>query len=253
MPSTLQLSTNMSRSGLILPPSAATASFDPLTYSPLAWYDPSDAATVTLNGSNVSQLNDKSGNGYHLIQATGVRQPLYVSGGMNGRNCLSLDAGDVLSNATLSTVPTTATYYFVGFVTNTTGDRSFVGAGAAGGMQIRVNAATNTITVLKQATASLLTTSAVLAANVQSVVTVTFADSGNGNSVSVRIDDGTPVTSAVGTTLSAAGPTFLFGAQGLVAEAFLGSLAEALYFPTVHDAPTQTLFRAYLKAKWGTV
>jgi hypothetical protein len=50
------------------------------------WYDPSDGATVTLVGSTVSQLNDKSGNDFHLTQTTSSRRPTMRDEG--GRNAL---------------------------------------------------------------------------------------------------------------------------------------------------------------------
>ena len=39
------------------------------------WLDASDASTITLNGSTVSQWNDKSGNARHATQATAANQP----------------------------------------------------------------------------------------------------------------------------------------------------------------------------------
>lgn len=41
------------------------------------WLDAADASTITLNGGNVSQWNDKSGNGRHATQATAANQPTY--------------------------------------------------------------------------------------------------------------------------------------------------------------------------------
>ena len=54
----------------------------------VAWYDASDVSTVTLNGSNVSQIDDKSGNGYHVAQSSGADQPLYANGVINGLNAI---------------------------------------------------------------------------------------------------------------------------------------------------------------------
>lgn len=65
-----------------------------------AWYDPSDPTSVTI-GTGVSQLNDKSGNSRHAVQATGANQPAYLPSGMNGRNCLSFGGGN-----TFLTTPT---------------------------------------------------------------------------------------------------------------------------------------------------
>lgn len=42
-----------------------------------AWYDGSDASTITLVSGNVSQWNDKSGKGNHVAQATTTKQPAY--------------------------------------------------------------------------------------------------------------------------------------------------------------------------------
>jgi hypothetical protein len=52
------------------------------------WLDPADVSTVTLNGSNVSQLRDKSGLGYHMSQTTSANQPTY-STSLNGNRMLT--------------------------------------------------------------------------------------------------------------------------------------------------------------------
>ncbi len=44
-----------------------------------AWYDASDAATITQAGGKVSEWRDKSGNARHAVQATATRQPNYLS------------------------------------------------------------------------------------------------------------------------------------------------------------------------------
>jgi len=57
------------------------------------WLDADDASTITLNGSNVSAWNDKSGNGRNATQ-TGTAQPLYSSTGLNNRPALDFDGTD---------------------------------------------------------------------------------------------------------------------------------------------------------------
>lgn len=49
------------------------------------WLDADDASTITLNGSNVSQWDDKSGNNRHASQATAANQPAYLTTGFNGK------------------------------------------------------------------------------------------------------------------------------------------------------------------------
>lgn len=67
-------------------------------------FSPSDLANlslwlrgddVTLNGSDVSSWNDKSGNGRHYAQATAANQPGYLAtGGPNNTPCLEFNGVD---------------------------------------------------------------------------------------------------------------------------------------------------------------
>lgn len=66
--------------------------FSPRSISGLQlWLDGSDSGSVTLNGSNVSQWNDKSGGGRHATQGTSGSQPAYSSASLNNRATLSFD------------------------------------------------------------------------------------------------------------------------------------------------------------------
>ena len=58
------------------------------------WLDAEDAASITLNGSTVSQWNDKSGNARHVSQATAASQPTYTLNGLNGKPVLTFDGID---------------------------------------------------------------------------------------------------------------------------------------------------------------
>jgi hypothetical protein len=49
------------------------------------WLDAADASTITLNGSDVSQWNDKSSSGFNASQATAANQPTYSATGFNGK------------------------------------------------------------------------------------------------------------------------------------------------------------------------
>jgi hypothetical protein len=60
------------------------------------WFDAADTSTITLNGSNVSQWNDKSGNARNFAQATAASQPAYLPTGYNGRPTLQTDGADFL-------------------------------------------------------------------------------------------------------------------------------------------------------------
>lgn len=103
------LAANRRRSG----GGGGTAPIDPLTLAPSAWYDPSDLATlfqdtagtvpVTADGQAVARVNDKSGGGRHLTQATAANRPLYRTDGT--LHWLDLDgANDFLASAAGSTI-----------------------------------------------------------------------------------------------------------------------------------------------------
>lgn len=64
-----------------------------------AWHDSSDPQTVTTVSGGVSQITDKSGNGYTLTQATAGARPTYLSAAVNGLNAMSFDGGDTLQAA----------------------------------------------------------------------------------------------------------------------------------------------------------
>jgi hypothetical protein len=58
------------------------------------WLDAEDASSITLNGSTVSQWNDKSGNGINISQAVGTQQPLYSATGPLGKQTIIFDGVD---------------------------------------------------------------------------------------------------------------------------------------------------------------
>jgi hypothetical protein len=61
------------------------------------WLDADDAETIILNGSTVSQWNDKSGSGRNANQTDAARQPAYLPTGFNGKPTLQTDGNDFLS------------------------------------------------------------------------------------------------------------------------------------------------------------
>lgn len=55
------------------------------------WLDAEDTSSITLNGSTVSQWNDKSGNGRNATQGTSANQPTYSATGINNKASLNFD------------------------------------------------------------------------------------------------------------------------------------------------------------------
>lgn len=59
---------NTFRKTITGPASVPSVGFSVLSLSPEVWIDASDASTLTMNGSTIGQLNDKSGNSRHAVQ-----------------------------------------------------------------------------------------------------------------------------------------------------------------------------------------
>ncbi|MDH7971763.1 hypothetical protein QH494_06165 [Sphingomonas sp. AR_OL41] len=60
--------------------------------SPRAWWDASNAAYRTDASGKCAQLTDRSGGGFHLVQATGVNQPAVTANYWGALNGVSRDA-----------------------------------------------------------------------------------------------------------------------------------------------------------------
>jgi hypothetical protein len=79
--------------------------FNPKSISGLkVWLDVSNYASLTFNGSAVSQINDLSGNGFHATQSTGSLQPLYQATGFNGRPCVAFNGSQTQKLVTGATI-----------------------------------------------------------------------------------------------------------------------------------------------------
>ena len=89
------------------------------------WLDAADSDTITLNGSNVSQWDDKSGNDRHATQGTAAAQPEYLSEAQNGLNILRFNGSShYLRNVTAELLQNNASEFTVFFVLKATGSDS---------------------------------------------------------------------------------------------------------------------------------
>ena len=90
----------------------------PADITTFAWFDAADAATINLNGSNVSQWDDKSGNSYNFLQGTANEQPLYEPTGYNGKGTLTFNGTtNHLPNAPLAAAVGTNDFTILAVVT----------------------------------------------------------------------------------------------------------------------------------------
>lgn len=109
--------------------------FDPLTLTPVIYYDPYVISTlwkdtagtdpVTASGDLVARINDRSGNGYNLTQATAGNRPTYqVSGNLKW---IQFDGGDYM-DATHPSIAQPDTIYVAYKQTATTNMTLFDGS-----------------------------------------------------------------------------------------------------------------------------
>jgi hypothetical protein len=64
------------------------------------WLDAADTATITSSSGSVSQWDDKSGNGFNVVQATGLNQPTTGTRTLKGLNVIDFDGtNDRLTSA----------------------------------------------------------------------------------------------------------------------------------------------------------
>jgi len=76
-------------------PEAGGGAFSPASLPNLvAWYKADAGTSTTTDGVAISQWNDQSGNGHHLVQATGGNQPLYKAAIQNGLPVVRFDGVD---------------------------------------------------------------------------------------------------------------------------------------------------------------
>jgi hypothetical protein len=82
----------------------------------VAWYDASDAASITHVAGAVSQWNDKTAGAAHLTQGTAANKPTYSATGLGGAQpSISFDGGDHI-RTTVSAVAPGAVSDFAAFV-----------------------------------------------------------------------------------------------------------------------------------------
>ena len=109
--------------------------FSPLDYSPLAWFDASDAASITHVSGGVSQWNDKSGNGNHVTQGNAASRPTTNIRTVNGLNVLYFDGADMFNvpSSLYSVLGTGDKTYLVVYASDVANTNSYMFTGATSG------------------------------------------------------------------------------------------------------------------------
>ena len=223
--------------------------FNPKSISGLAaWYDASNAASITLNGSTVSQWSDLSGNGRHQSQGSASLQPNYSATNANGKPALTT-TGTQWMQASAFASSSAATIFLVWKISSAAGTPYIFQRGTVNDVHsFLMNPGTNQIQARRgssnQGTA---TVSSLGTADIWRVGTLVFSTTlsriYNGNSIGT--DNTATVAAPVGNkvlTLFALDSATRAGSPGI---------AEFLYYSSQLDDAQQAAVRIYLGKKWG--
>jgi hypothetical protein len=252
--------------------------WNPSMISTALWLDAADVSTITTSGSEVTQINDKSGNSRNFTSASGTR-PSTGTAALNSKNILSFSA-DYLSSssseatwkflhdATGSSVFAVATFgttadpnVFYGLYGNNGGSTSS-NIGANVFYDDRASISRNNALAhligrglgsFPVASQTLLDSVAPNAANIFAVL----GDPANAtlaNRSIIAINGGSEQkTNTSSETFSTSNPTFILqvGAAGNNVAPLTGSLAEFVIVSGVVSSITRQKLEGYLAHKWG--
>lgn len=223
--------------------------FNPKSISGLAaWYDASNAASITLNGSTVSQWSDLSGNGRHQSQGTASLQPNYSLANANGKPALTT-TGTQWMQASAFASSSAVTVFLVWKISNAAGTPFMWQRGAVNDVHsFLMNPGTNQLQARRAASnQGTLTVSGLGTTDIWRVGTLVFSTTlsrvYNGNTVGT--DNTATVSAPVGNkvlTLFALDSATRAGQPGI---------AEFLYYSSQLDDTQQAQVRTYLGTKWG--
>ena len=230
--------------------------FTPRDLDPEAWWDAADATTITVSSGDVSQWDDRSGNGYHVAQGTTANQPRYGDATLNGISVLSFTAGNgERLNGTTTGFSALANGCTVCAVAR---------SGANASSKIVLSQALGTGTAATTYLQALDTeqwhsnvAGAAIGVGATGVTTwkrhAVIIPAGAGNTVTIEQDGGAATATSTATTSgTAANGVFRVGTNPADSGArFLGDIAEIIVFGAVLTADQRARIDDYFVKKWG--
>lgn len=220
------------------------------------WLDAEDTASITLNGSAVSQWNDKSGNGRNATQATATLQPNYSPTLLNGKPALDFSA-HVLRIAAFEPFGAFSAFAVVNLNGPTTSGGTFVLIGGSNRTEFGQNdfgEGYREIGFISQAGISIGNG---VGADVAKYVPAIYGFSYDGSGAATT-DYGLQVDGSVETMLAsgAFGWTaefgFNIGGRLVQGHSYLkGQMSELIYLPSILSTEDRQKVEGYLAWKWG--
>ena len=237
--------------------------FSPSSISGLKlWLDADDSATITLNGSNVSQWNDKSANAFNFTQSTATNQPARTLSGQNGKTVLTFLTNDFMRNTAINWGASASTLFIVGKEDNASRtDYTCLfttGTGATGqwayGIALKPPGDNNRLAIFSIGQNLTRFTNQMTGSNADILCfTSNGISSGNVTAnlfLNAAADASNPLTYSLGTSSAAGAQLCANGAGG---ETYSGTICEVIMYDTVLSSANRILVQDYLKTKWATV
>jgi hypothetical protein len=207
----------------------------------VAHYDASHNASVHI-GTGVSQWDDLSGNGHHLLQATGSLQPVYSGSGQTSLVTFDGPSGNgQYMKAGTFTLNQPETVYFVGKQITWISNAKMFDGGSALSVDFNQTGSSPSVGVYAGSGGFGV---GILALNTLSVVAIVY----NGTSSSITINNGSVNVGNAGT--NNAGGFTLGAVQDGTQPANVG-VQEIYLYNTGHTVIQQTEIVTFLRTKWG--
>jgi hypothetical protein len=216
--------------------------FSPLQIPGLALWINANAANVTKDGSNrVSAATDLSGNGRTASQGTGAAQPLWVPGGVNGKDVLTFDgARSLVTGAFALNQPTTV--FISAMTTSAATLQTFVdGAAALNTARFYVSGSNLSMFAGSGVIDGLLTN------NAWFIGGALFQ-----NASSFLQKDGVEITGTCGVN-NASGITVGFGGGNTAGSALVGSIRQVIVYSAALTLAQRNAVKNYLAADAAVV
>jgi len=233
------------------------ALWTPAEITTALWLDASDASTITLSATNVSQWNDKSGNGRHATQTTAARRPAYTTAGKNGLNVVTFQSANThwmsLPN---STNPSGANAVFVAAKpNNSSASAMIIGRAYNWGSWYLSSASTGTAGRYDMGRNAVDSASAIASGLTNDTDKIFSATYDNSN-VSLSINAGSPTTAAYtpNPTYNTSDATAIGAFRDItntVASTFNGPIYELVVLHLMPSTDTIQKVQGYFAWKWG--
>jgi len=217
----------------------------PAQISTALWLDAADASTITLNGSTVSQWNDKSGNGRNVSQPTASAQPTSNTRTLNGLNVLDFNVDIIARSTPFVTINTPWLVYSVITFDNFTGNPVYIGLQGAQTTHIGWSSNGN-IQFYNPATGVVGLSGSVITANTPALVGVQY-DTTNLTGIYNGAAQGSPAV-----TIPADTALFNIGSHASGASNYFdGAIGEIVFIQSTVSLSNRQKLEGYLAWKWG--